>query len=78
MSTQEIAEVITEYGNAFRHDWGDVDGRWVRDNMDDIARWVRAPNTFMGLAEARRSLDLCPKGEGHWTEHCWAPCKEES
>lgn len=80
MSTAEIAQVIEEYGSAFRLDWSDVDGRWVRDNMNDIAMWVRDPKTFLGLEESRRSLDLCPRGEGHWTQHCWGPCivKEQS
>jgi hypothetical protein len=75
MSAQEIAQVVTEYGSAFRLDWGNVDGRWVRDNMNDIAMWVRSPGTFLSLEEARRSLDLCPAGEGHWTEHCYARCE---
>lgn len=78
MSEQEISEVIMEYGSAIRLDWGNIDGRWVRDNLNDIAMWVRSPNMFPGMVGAREALDICPKGEGHWTEHCWAPCKEES
>lgn len=71
---RQIAGVIYEYGLAFRNDWSDVDGRWVQDNLDSIASWVSDHSKYPGDEVARRVLDLCPSGRGHWLGNCYGEC----
>ncbi len=64
-----LAQVIREYGQAFRGDWGSIDGRSVRDEMEDIAFWMEA-DAYPGDEKARERLGICPTGTGHWTQYC--------
>lgn len=71
-----LPKVLREYGQAFRGDWssGAIDGRSVRDEMDDIAKWIETPSDYPGDTEARQRLGICPSGLGHWD---WLYCDEE-
>lgn len=62
-------DVLRELGGAIRGDWGSIDGRSIRDAIDDIAAAIEsdAPPPDEAL---RRSADLCPAGGGHWTQYC--------
>lgn len=55
----EVAQVVREYGDAFRGNWGDIDGRTVKAQMNYVADWVEHPETFPGLDRARFLLGLC-------------------
>ena len=70
-----IATVIREYGQAMRGDWSEIDGRWVRDDMDTIARWISGDAYYVSDLCGRESLGLCPSGRGHWDHHCDLDCK---
>lgn len=75
-STIKLSDIICEYGQAFRHDWSDIDGRGVRYDMETIASFVDDGKTILTENEAislRTCLGLCPLGHGHWD--CW--CKDE-
>lgn len=71
-----LPQVLREYGSAFRGDWSStaIDGRSVRDEMDEIAGWVEKPETYIGDTKARESLGICPAGEGHWS---WLYCDDD-
>lgn len=69
-----LPQILREYGSAFRGDWSStaIDGRSVRDEMDDIASWVEAD--YPGDTEARERLGICPQGQGHWS---WLYCDDD-
>ena len=74
------ADILEEYGEAFRGSWAAVDGRSVRSDLEQIASDMRSYGNG-GLPTAvivvrRRNLDLCPAGNGHWTEFCYPDCEE--
>ena len=69
------ASVVREYGEAFRHDWSDVDGRSVRADMGVIADWLEAPPLYPGDDQARARLCICPHGRGHWSGWCDDNCE---
>lgn len=74
-----LPNVLREYGQAFRGDWssGAIDGRSVRDEMDDIAIWVEK-GAYPGDDAARDRLGICPAGQGHWAWlYCDDDCKNE-
>lgn len=69
-----VSTLLMEYGLAFGSDWSSVDGRWVRDDMDDLGilveKYGSGPLTPKDAEKGRADLDLCPHGLGHWTEWC--------
>lgn len=67
------ALMLEEWAQAQRGDWSG-DGRALKVGLDKLVGWMRAPETTPELAEMRQVLDLCPAGEGHWTEHCGEGC----
>lgn len=69
-----VSDVILEYGEAFNHDYLDVDGGVVRCDMVEIA-WACDKYGEFGLTdgealELRYKLGLCPYGGGHWLRWC--------
>lgn len=84
---EQVAKVLREYGQAIRGDWSEIDGRSVRIDMEEIARWVEDPSLlgalqhggYEGLRAARCAVGICPEGGGHWDHYCeddWTECKE--
>lgn len=71
-----LPQVLREYGEAFRGDWSSdaIDGRSVRDELDEVAAWIASPDTYPGDAGARERLGICPAGNGHWS---WLYCDDE-
>ena len=73
----KLSDVICEYGQAFRSNWSDVDGRGVRSDMEEISSYVDGGRLVLSEDEAkklRNSLGICPKGKGHWSEDCDDDC----
>lgn len=66
-----LPQVLREYGQAFRGDWSPetIDGRSVRSEMEEIARWIEIG--YPGDVAARQRLGICPGGLGHWE---WPYC----
>jgi len=69
-----VPNLICEYGEAVRYNWGDIDGRGVRQDMWELAaaveRYGTDPLPDEVVARLRSSLDLCPGGHGCWTDDC--------
>lgn len=63
-----LPSVLREYGEAFRGDWSMIDGRSVRSEMDQIARWLETD--YPGDLIARAELGVCMQGNGHWQSWC--------
>jgi hypothetical protein len=63
--------VLRELGEAWRGDWSGFNGRDVRGHLADVERVADGHLTLAGF---RRAHDLCPRGGGHWTEHCRGVC----
>lgn len=70
-----VADVIRQYGHAMRGDWSEVDGRTVRDDMEEIASWIEN-DSYPGDAMARQVLGVCGMGDGHWCGNWKGYCKE--
>ena len=76
MST--VANLLVEYGNAMRGDWGDIDGRSVLSDLENMAGLVdlfgnqEIPDGL--VVAARYSAYLCPAGNGHWRDWCDKDC----
>lgn len=58
---------LDQYGSAMRGDWSEADGRSIRDALDDISRVLDGK---LNTTEFRCRNDLCPDGDGHWTQYC--------
>lgn len=61
-------QALREYGSCIRGDWGDIDGRGVRDDLDELASALEGEDKT--IEQWREQLGMCPSGEGHWTRHC--------
>lgn len=73
MSGQTAAiQALREYANAIRGDWGDIDGRSVKANLDEFADAIEGKGRAAEwtIEQHRQDSGLCPSGEGHWTVHC--------
>lgn len=68
----QVTALIQQYGQAWRGDWSDCDGRTIRTEMNYLAGLIEqaASGEPIDLAEARREFSLCPNGGGHWTDWC--------
>ena len=75
--TERVAQALTEFGGAIRGDWGSIDGRSVRAQLDLLADYLRYPESTPPLPDIRIRLDVCPYGKGHWTEYCEDYCLGE-
>ena len=76
-----IAVGLTEFGDAMRGDWGSIDGRSVKAQMQKLALIIlEDEGQTLSIDNLRSTLDLCPHGEGHWTQYCaedFTPCPSE-
>ena len=71
MSTENIAAALNEYGQAMRGDWSQVDGRSVRDQMEEFSSAVEGgEESAWTMQQWRQSLGVCPDGGGHWNYYC--------
>lgn len=64
-----VAKALNEYGEAFRGDWSDIDGRGVRTEMGTISAWLTS-DTPVTIDTMRNELGLCPNGDRHWEYYC--------
>lgn len=67
---------LREYGSAIRGDWGSIDGRSVRGDLDRLADALegRGAAAEYDLTYWREDLGICPQGGGHWVDHCGDEC----
>lgn len=70
-TTEVVAQALAEYGAAIRGDWGDLDGRSVRYQLDDLVALLRKqPTPAPTIEHLRMEMGVCPRGGGHWTQYC--------
>jgi hypothetical protein len=70
MSNNELAkQLLYEYGQAIRDDWSEVDGRSVRNDLEEVADMIDNDNMY-DEQDFRKRLNLCSKGKGHWIQYC--------
>jgi hypothetical protein len=90
MTNEEIAQLLREFGSAIRGDWGSIDGRSIRHNMDRLADLIEVSDSdeLRELSAQRSSekrgsallqvgrdyLNICPAGKGHWPDYCDEEC----
>lgn len=60
--------LMDELGTAWRGDWSGFDGRTLESQLSYIVGFEDNPSC--SLADARRRLNLCPFGKGHWAAYC--------
>ena len=63
-------DILYEYGEAIRGYWGEIDGRQMRGEIQDIAEWIRDDDSSWTREKIRLRLNICPLGNGHWAEYC--------
>lgn len=68
-----VQMMLYELGSAYRGSWHDFDGRTLRSQLDDIAVYLNV-DCDISIHDFRGSCDLCPAGNGHWTEFCDEYC----
>lgn len=75
---KKLSEILNEYGQAIRGDWGSIDGRVVKRDLGVIADIMRNyGDKDLPKEQAlmlREGLGICLSGEGHWQEHCGEGC----
>jgi len=73
MNAEDLARVLREYGAAIRGDWGSIDGRSEQGTLETFADAVTNPGAYT-VQQLRDMADICPAGNGHWTEYCDSDC----
>lgn len=66
----DATTVLREWAAAFRGDWGSVDGRGARIELNEIADWADSPDTAPSLLVMRETVGICRLGKGHWFTYC--------
>lgn len=74
-------QVLQEWANALRGDWGSIDGRSSRYQIEEIIaviQCVTPDDTFQKrLLVARSAANVCLSGGGHWQQYCDDGCDSE-
>jgi hypothetical protein len=71
-----LAQALNEYGAAIRGDWSQIDGRSVRDVLEQFASAVDGgPESEWSLDKWRNELGVCLDGGGHWGGR-WGYCPD--
>lgn len=60
-------ELLMELGECYRGDWSFFDGRTLQAQLKN---WIDLPDTNKAIKDFRKINEMCPLGEGHWTEYC--------
>lgn len=69
-----VRMMLEELGQAYRGSWKDVDGRTIKREMTYISDCLDINNKLVSIHNFREEWDLCPAGDGHWTEFCDEYC----
>ena len=65
--------ILYELGKAYRGNWNYMDGRILRDELEDIAKAIEKGENI-DLQVFREKYNLCPGGCGTWTyDDCECP-----
>lgn len=76
----EVVTVLMEWAQAIRNDWGSIDGRSSRDELNWLATCLVASHDpslaahVPTLRSVRDEAGVCVYGGGHWQEYCTPEC----
>lgn len=65
--------VLREWAQAIREDWGTVDGRSCRSQLQTLADYIDielSDGVSAPLAQIRDDVGICPSGNAHWSGYC--------
>jgi hypothetical protein len=65
----DLAAVLNQYGATWSHNWADLDGKTIRDDMQSLVNALRE-NEDVTPRKLRKALNLCQLGEEHWDDQC--------
>lgn len=69
----QLTEVLREWAEALRGDWGSIDGRGCRSELETLAALIDVAveePLKMTLAQVRDQVGICLHGGGHWISYC--------
>jgi hypothetical protein len=69
--------LLGEWRAALRGDWGSIDGRSSRSELESWEAIMRAAmdGNPVDVSRARELMGLCPHGGAHWSNNCeWPKC----
>jgi len=64
-----ISTVLDEWAQAIRGDWGSIDGRTCRSELQNLSSFLMAEEP-LDIEYLRWNAEICPEGKGHWLEWC--------
>jgi hypothetical protein len=68
-----VVAAMTALGEAYRGDWHDFDGRWLRSQLEELGtvfeKALRGEDTTGDVAAFYAFNGICSQC-GSWTEHC--------
>lgn len=72
---QKVGQALRMLGAAYRSDWMDFDGRTLRSQLDELARFLTGDEQGFDLEGWAYGVGVCPVNGG-WQENC--PTKSSS
>lgn len=79
------ADLLDQYGQALRGDWGGIDGRSEKLALLNLSAAIRehGNETLSNdmILKLRDDLNVCANGGGHWDSFCgedWFDCAPEA
>lgn len=76
----DATTVLREWAIAIRLDWGSIDGRSCRDELNALAGFIDAQlagEPVPDITAMRYAAGVCPFGGAHWQDG-WSRCTAES
>lgn len=75
-------DILNEWGEAIRGDWGSIDGRSCRAQLENLSDWINEhgnePLTEEESIHLRGRVNICTRGGCHWGDwhESWMNCYE--
>lgn len=66
--------VLSEFGQAIRGDWGSIDGRGIQGNLEELIEEMQADKAI-DIPQMRDNMNICIAGGGHWQMYCDEDCE---
>ena len=64
-----ISTVLDEWAQAIRGDWGSIDGRTCRSELQNLSSYLFVDEP-LEVEYVRYTAGICVEGKGHWLEWC--------
>ena len=66
--------VLAEFGQAIRGDWGSIDGRGIQYSLEGLIEEMQS-DTPIDIPRMRDNMYICVAGGGHWQTYCDEECE---